>query len=264
MILKHVIITRFSVPNLWESKLDNDDEYLKYRLRLFCQFCLPSIKSQLSQEFVWLVLFGKDTPNWFRAHISKWESDKIMIPIYVSNWVDATQKIKNWIYNNSRSVDFIVTTRLDSDDSLASNFVIKIKECIPEALQQFEKWKTQKGAKYYYIDPIQGHQVDRRSDDPRKWRFYVYRYEANPFMSMIEPFNDEILTVFWKRHTDLVASPKSVVIQIDGIMWMQVIHDNNYANRLLFGHKQEQAISPDLNAFPWLSKYLPIICGQIK
>lgn len=163
-----------------------------------------------------------------------------MIPIYVSNWPDA---------------DFIITTRLDSDDSLAKNCVFKIQECMPDAIQRFKKWKTQKcSPKYYYIDPVQGHQVDRHSDDPKKWKFYAYRYETNPFMSMIEPFNDKILTIYWKSHTELIASSESFVKQINDIMWMQIIHDNNYTNRL--GYKQKQT-SPDLYAFPWLSKYLP-------
>lgn len=254
MKIKHIIITRFSVPNLWKAKLDNNDQYLRYRLTLFNQFCLPSIKAQSSHGFTWLVLFGKDTPKWLRDQISKWESCNIMIPIYVSNWIDAIQAIRSWIYSNIQSADFIVTTRLDSDDSLAKNCVFKIQKCMPDAIQHFKKWKVQKfSPKYYYIDLVQGQQVDRSSDDPRKWKFYAYRYEANPFMSMIEPFNSKILTVYWKMHTELKASSESFVKQINDIMWMQVIHDNNCKNRL--GYKQKQTL-PDLYAFPWLSKYL--------
>lgn len=252
MTFKHIIITRFSAY-LWGEKLDNNDQYLQYRLALFRRFCLPSILTQSSCNFTWLVLFGRDTPKWFRTHINEWERNNVMIPIYVSDWADAIHTVKNWIYANIRPVDFIITSRLDNDDSLAINFVYKIQECIPDAAQCFKKWKTQScSLKYYYIEPIQGQQVDARSNDPKMWKFYAYNYRANPFMSMIEPFNNKILTVYWKMHPDLVESQESFVKQINGVMWMQVIHSGNHGNRLW----SKQNTSPDLHAFPWLSKYL--------
>lgn len=256
MTFKHIIITRFSVPNTeWKLKIDNNDLYLQNRLTLFERFCLPSIQAQSSHEFIWIVLFGIDTPEWFRAHIREWEKENIMVPIYSPNWTDSIQSMKNWIYTNIQPVDFIITTRLDNDDSLAVNYVRKVQECMPDAVKCFNKWKDQKCLlKYYYVEPNHGQQVDARSNNPREWKFYTLKSKANPFMSMIEPFSDKILTVLWKMHTELLASHESYVKQINGIMWMQVIHTGNISNQI----SCKKTTSPDLHAFPWLSRH-PVI-----
>lgn len=69
VMYKHFIFTRFN-----EGWLDNDrltqsgkpvntDVWLKERCKLFEKFCLPSMMYQSNQNFTWLILFDKRTPE---------------------------------------------------------------------------------------------------------------------------------------------------------------------------------------------------------
>ena len=249
---KHIIITRFSIfVKSWSKKIDNNDQYLRYRLKLFCRFCMPSIQSQSSRNFIWFVLFGADTPEWLRTHVYKWEHDNIMIPIYVPKGNDVIRPIKNWVHTNMRQGEIIISTRLDNDDGLAAGYVHNVQRYIPDAIQYFEKWKYKKLLKHYYVEPVRGQQVVVRSDNPKEWKFYPAYSRSNPFMSMIEPFSNEPLLIHWKQHNKLL-SQESFVRQINNTMWLQVIHGGNLMNRCV----SKKTRPPDIYAFPWLSRYV--------
>lgn len=254
MNFKHIIITRFSIfAKAWNKKIDNNDEYLRYRLNLFYKFCMPSIQSQSSRNFIWFVLFGGDTTEWLCMLAHKWERDNIMKPIYIPRGKDAIQPIKDWINANMRQGEVIISTRLDNDDGLAVDYVHNVQKYIPDAIQCFEEWKNKKLSGYYYVEPVRGQQVVVHSDDAKEWTFHPAYSKFNPFISMIEPFSTNPLLIHWRQHNKLFTRG-SIVRQIDSIMWLQVIHGRNLINRR--GSKKIRP--PDLCAFPWLSRYITI------
>ena len=83
MKYKHYLITRFNLRVQYGCKLkdpDNnpmlrifDDDYLEERFDIFEKYTLPSVKNQINQNFTWVVLFHKNTPNTFLNRINELE-----------------------------------------------------------------------------------------------------------------------------------------------------------------------------------------------
>ena len=76
---KHFVITRFNIRASYECKLKNpdnnpmrrilDEDYLEERFSIFEKYTLPSMKQQTNQNFTWIILFHKNTPNSFKKKI---------------------------------------------------------------------------------------------------------------------------------------------------------------------------------------------------
>ena len=77
-LLQHFILTRFNLL-LWNKDKEGNKvrtmEWLEHRFALFENYCLPSIKNQTCQEFVWIVLFDSTTPDIFKNRIADYENN---------------------------------------------------------------------------------------------------------------------------------------------------------------------------------------------
>lgn len=244
-MLRHLVITRFSVNTKLSGRLqvrDNDERYLRYRLRLFELFCLPSMQSQICQDFKWFVLFGGNTPQWLRDRLDEWERGGAFIPLYSSNFSEALEHIKIWAGINMSCGDMLLTTRLDNDDSLSCTLLKAIQARVDESLDM------------QYLCPVRGHQVVVKSDNPEDWRYYSLRYPANPFVSLAERITKEPpVTVYHRKHGSIRSNAigEAVVNMMQYPSWLQVLHGKNVGNRLW----SRRMAKPDLTAFPFLESY---------
>ena len=89
--MKHFLITRFNVPYQDFSRDKTGVEtlgadWLTHRFELFEKICLPSVRNQSCQDFIWMIYFGAQTTDEFRERIGKHQSDYANIkPFYVND-----------------------------------------------------------------------------------------------------------------------------------------------------------------------------------
>ncbi|KPK56386.1 MAG: hypothetical protein AMS22_01395 [Thiotrichales bacterium SG8_50] len=123
------------------------------------------------------------------------------------------------------SFDFpmtLYTTRLDTDDLLASDYFARIggvsiglHEANERVVLSFPG-----GANY----------------SVREDSFYYSSYPENPFLTMVERLHSakELRGVYWKMHTELaVHVPHVRYLRSYHPMWASVIHDHNTSNESL-------------------------------
>lgn len=92
---------------------------------LFENYCLPSVKKQTNQNFIWFVFFDINTPDSFRNKIKIIEDDyQNFKPIFVDGINMLNSTFIQYVVNHSKDDDeFVITTRLDNDDFIHKNFI---------------------------------------------------------------------------------------------------------------------------------------------
>jgi len=138
---KHIIITRYSVTNLrspvqsWFRNLDVMDEArLRLRLQVFKFATFPSIANQLDQDFDWIILIDSQLPGNHRSELESLIRQRPRTHI-----VTHDPRIKVWRgqwirdrFNDANAP--ILTTLLDDDDALPSNFTDRMRHLLQGAL----------------------------------------------------------------------------------------------------------------------------------
>ncbi|MHC9045972.1 glycosyltransferase [Microbacterium saperdae] len=203
----HVILTRFSVRFPESPPIDED--WLAYRWAFFRDALASSLTRQTSRTFQWLVFFDIDTPTWLREEIDEL-SPGLFTPVYVSSW--APQIAQSAVAEVS-TAPYLITTRIDSDDAVARQFVADVQS-------HFDDQES------LYINLLSGVQVERSGE--------VYRYDepSNPFISYIEKRVKTALprTVFQNLSHGRSREFGDLLNVVGPPRWMQIIHGSNIAN----------------------------------
>lgn len=208
---QHVILTRFNVreqPD--DTRLISDTAWLEERYRLFDEFCFPSVASQSCKEFRWLVFFDSATPESFRQKNDDYvrylpQMEPVYIHEFSKNTIASILEKKG-----SCSSPHLITTRLDNDDGICTNFVAHVQNEF--RYQHAEVINFTNGLIWY------------------KGRLYNHKDPSNAFTSLIEK-SDNIQTVLARWHTKLAEI--APLRQVDSEpAWLQVVHGNNRKNRV--------------------------------
>lgn len=213
-LFDHFVITRFNVRMPWLSRFQAETrfcspEWIRGRIELFDKYCFPSVAGQTCQKFRWLVYFDVDSPDFLREAIQLWQRCECFQPEYVDGF-DLAQVRQTLRQLSNPSNTHILTTRLDSDDMLADNFV----QAAQAAAQSVD---------HGFINMLHGFQLYGR-------HAFTVSHERNPFISLMEPI-DTLATVVDGAHGD--AHLHAQVIDVtEGRSWAQVIHGGNVANEL--------------------------------
>jgi len=135
MNFDHVIITRFSYqfnPNKPIPDLLSDHRLYR-RFQLFETFCLPSILNQSCQNFHWIILIDQNLPQKYRERLDiltenrRGDAKSGHTLIHPWNHLDRLSQTR-WIGNLiPLEKRFLITSRVDDDDSLNQNFVHRIQ-----------------------------------------------------------------------------------------------------------------------------------------
>ncbi len=173
-MFQHFILTRFNLRKKgWDETKSQSKalthSWMENRLKLFEQYCYSSIKAQNKKDFEWLVFFDKTSLQIFREKISELSSNfSKFIPIYADGMDDFLPSITREI-KNRLTEPYLITSRLDNDDSLHQDFV-------KEVHSQFSKQE------FRVIDFVEGYTLQVA---PRV-RFGQHSHVHNTFMSLIE------------------------------------------------------------------------------
>lgn len=208
----HVILTRFNIASPGrEVAIRNAPGWLDRRFGLFEQFCLPSIAGQTARNFHWLVYFDKDTPAEFRERIERDRQIFNFTPRYVAMFD------KDIIAEDVRALaapgeDLIITSRLDNDDALSSDFVAEVQTAAQTAPSRTVLNFT--------------HGIAMR-----RGRLYTATDTSNPFTSLVERDLAGAETIWAKAHHEL--GEKWKIVQVEARpLWLQVVHGENVTNRI--------------------------------
>jgi len=206
----HFLLTRFSAV-LAPGAAPASEEWLRYRLAFFVDAAHPSVAGQRGAvPFQWLVLFDDRCPDTFRADIEALAADGSFTPLW------SHEPFRRDTFAGAvaaRSVaPSLITTRLDSDDAIATDYLAAVQG-------QFREQER------LFISFTRGLQVDRSGA--------VYRCDqlSNPFLSLIERRlpGTPPLTVYAPKHARARTQGPLREVQAPP-MWLQVVHDANVSN----------------------------------
>ncbi|UII23670.1 glycosyltransferase [Fulvivirga ligni] len=240
---QHLIITRFNlkvtstssvIDALWTRDRENrevqTEQWLKERFNLFEAFCLPSVVNQTEKDFKWLVYFDENTPEAYKQKISKWETDlEFFTPIYKPSYNHFMKEINQDIKAYSPNKPYIITTRLDNDDSLHTEASLTIKDhFIPVHNTP--------------INLAKGYCFNLNSENKIQI-ITTLTLKDGPFVSLIEQ-TDKALGVYNKKHGDYLNISSTIQIQ-ERPLWAQIIHEGNMVNFMRGSVKRISDIESD-------------------
>jgi Putative rhamnosyl transferase len=215
--IQHFILTRMA---LGSPSVD----WLLHRFDIFERFCVPSIRSQTSQDFAWLLAISRAAPDWIVQRLRHCAPNAIV--------VFGERRFCNWARIIAPMVrpDFsLLTTRFDNDDILHRTFVEVMQNearCLPDCT---------------VLDCPLGYQMDFHT-----LRCGLHRTRfPSPFSSLIERASDKKRTVFCAPHMDLAKSHPYYCIDTRPL-WVQLCHERNRKNKVkvTLGHDWRELL-PD-------------------
>ncbi len=213
--MDHFVITKFNLPTRRAPGLWKDPAWLDLRLKLFRAYCAPSMSQQTSPA-TWILLLSHKSPRNLIEALER------IVPqahlLFLSEGVHGNDdKLRKYLHQHCRS-DFLITTRLDSDDALHRRF-IEIVQAKAAFLPASPTGRT-------FLEFPLGCTFDgkdlRSYVDPR-----------GPFLSLLEPNSDSISTVRCGNHRKFdLGSDAFASIETEEPMWLQGIHQANLMNKM--------------------------------
>jgi len=215
---EHLVITRFNVK-LHDGTLNskgNNPDWLAERFKLFDTYCYPSVRNQTNKRFKWIVLFDDRTPERFTERALSYVKWKNYNPEFVNFALHEETGcppglisiIEKYV---SSDCQFLITTRVDNDDSVCKNFIQMIQN-------QFHAQDIEG-----IVFPL-GYQLYQGN-------LYLDYSMGNHFVSLIEKLQPGSLrTVFVMPHDRLYqAGPVRKIFCRP--TWLEVVHGGNISNR---------------------------------
>jgi hypothetical protein len=216
----HVFLTRFSAVHAAGLPPVQED-WLRYRLGFFEEACLASMSRQTVRDFRWLVFVDDRCSESFRRDFEALATD-VFEPVWTHElfWSGVFREA----LTDASHAPYLITSRLDSDDAVAVDFVESVQA-------QFD------GQERLFLNFTRGLQLERSGA--------VYRYDqsSNPFLSLIERRHDGVApaTVFGQSAHGAARTVAPLREVKAPPMWIQVIHGSNVAN-LVCGPRVDPAV----------------------
>ena len=233
--IKHLLLTRYNVasPGKWEE-IRLREGWLEKRFDLFRDYCVPGVASQTNKDFEWLIFFDEQTPVEYMKRIEAFQTQFPFRIIYTS--VFELKDLCAQIVAEKGDCDWLLTTRLDSDDVLAVDFMARLKNGL--VADQAKALNFPNGLIL--------------SQKNEKTALYKDRDISSPFISLLEPLDENLHTVWSKmhRHVDELA-PLSQIDEAPA--WMQVVHGDNIANHV---RGVRVPLSAHVEKYPILNMFL--------
>jgi len=209
-VFDHYLLTRFSAVL---APGEPGEEWLRYRLGFFVDACWSTVRAQEGADFTWLVLLDDRCSDDFRADMEAL-AENTFTPIWThepwSPGLFATSIAES--HSDTDPAPWLLTTRLDSDDGIARDFMAVVqREFMP--------------ADGLFIDFPRGVQIDRSGST------YLYDQLSSPFLTLVERRQPErpARTVYSARHAR--AREWGPLREVNAPpMWVQVIHGTNLLN----------------------------------
>lgn len=233
MHYNHIILTRFNLQYEKESTVHINTEWLEERFRLFESYCLPSITGQTSQVFTWVILASDQTPEIYKERLNNYMIQYENIDIrFCPYYEDINQLYQDIGFHYCLGYSHLLSTRLDSDDMLAFDFV--------ERLQSHITSQTKSNTILSFYSGIQWFENFDIS--------LSASYKKNHFLSFYEPV-EKIRTCIGINHTEV---PDNLLVTLEEKgMWCEIVHRHNMCNSYVPKYRYRLSI-PTTKHYPIL------------
>lgn len=232
MKFTYVVLTRFNLRSS-HSSMPPSQEWMDKRINLFKSYCFPSMVNQTNQQFKWLIYIDNQTERKYVEILENFSSHlpNILSIIRANNWEELMEK--NIVNSDIFKVidddsDFLITTRLDNDDTIHKDFI----QLIQQETLNFLASNNCKNNKFA-INLSKGYCLQVEPNYELTSRIHL----SNPFISLVEPLAKKervFLNVLHLWHDHYVTQTEFPVIRINTTpYWIQVIHSTNAANELV-------------------------------
>jgi len=221
---EHFLLTRFSAA--FSPGVPAQEEWLRYRLGFFVDACWTSVRAQRDADFTWLVLLDDRCPDDFREDIESL-AEGTFTPIWShERWSPALfGRAIEGLLPESGAAPWLMTTRLDSDDAIARDFMAAVQR----------EFTPTDGL---FVDFPRGVQIDRGGST------YLYDQLSSPFLTLVEARRPGVVprTVYTARHAR--AREWGPLREVNAApMWVQVIHGTNLLNMTVGARISPRAVN---------------------
>jgi hypothetical protein len=223
--LQHLILTRFNIWNPFSGSDDRrlSEDYLTHRLALFERYCLPSVAGQTCDAFRWVIFFDEETPSGIKKKVAA-SLDKFdhVFPVYMTREDGVAFDSRVWPFIPSQAIDdrrYLLTTRLDNDDAVATHFVQTIQASVRLGDD--------------FLNLPRGYRYVQATN-----RVYESVHPSNTFASRIEDRSrGEPATVLNVDHMQIEKSGRVRQVRGDPC-WVIVVHETNVSNRYTWSERR--------------------------
>lgn len=208
MFFKHYIITRLLIN--FRRKKQNQD-YLDFRAKIFNKFYVKSMINQTNQNFENIFLIDS---NYKNLDYSKFNFDKLNCRIVVRG--------EDPIIDSKAKYDYILTTRMDSDDIISNVFVDTVQKKFldvkSECIIDFSK--------ILFLD-----------SEKKEYSVRKYKYTSMFLTTAFEPKNFLDKNCNSRTHGSMHREFQSKIC-IDDIGAACICHGKNYSNTVRGGNRK--------------------------
>lgn len=278
MKYKHFLITRFNIP-LWRTKEKDpihDLHYLKYRMKLFEDYCFPSVRQQTNQNFIWLCLFDVKTPDEIKNRLMELHQlYSNFCPLFLD--VNADMVIPQAIIDKRRKYDEInariSVTEVSRDDK---EYVERVQRLIiPAFLQKQFTLYTNIDTEWIlttrldnddvlyqgFIDEVQRHYIQNPGNYVLNFLYgyqllaqdkllFVNKFANNHFTTLAERNDENVVSVIFYNHTVLEHHIAIHNVDNQQPMFVEMLHGGNVCNSLTLDKDLKPCYSsPDMSVF---------------
>lgn len=212
MDYKHLILTRFNLQFDPQSNIHIQPNWLNERFRLFEAYCLPSIIRQTNQRFDWVIFLSDQTPEIYQQYLKQltqaYSNIHIELCPYLENFNHFYKNIGEKYLGNH---NFLLSTRIDSDDMLANNYVEILQSQISIATPCPSIISFPHGIQWFEHKNIA----------------FAVEYNNNHYLSFWEE-KAAIRTSLGADHT--LIKPAELLILKQPCMWCEIVHNSNICN----------------------------------
>ncbi|HJW29137.1 MAG TPA: glycosyltransferase [Saprospiraceae bacterium] len=212
----HFLITRFNLPLsgfgpeiIYSPSLD--ETWLRVRLKYFLQYCVPSVLSQSTTAFTWLIYLDRSTPEEFRQTLQFSTAQPVPIElVYVKDFDGMLEDLRHRIRQVTTS--HVITSRIDNDDVIHMKFMETVQIHFTPASMTLVNFNS--GYEYHVHERI-----------IKKWNERLH----NQFMSLFEDAQAaNILTIYGFPHWQPPGNATFINISSPP-GWAHIRHENNYS-----------------------------------
>jgi hypothetical protein len=193
-----------------EGKIRAQEGWLRKRVDLFEQFCLPSVKAQTAGNVRWIVYFDPESPTWLLEQIPRLAIHGGFVPIFRAT-VSHQELVADLRGVVGKPQERLLTTNLDNDDGLAVDFAFRLQR---EAAKFLDRT-----ALYFPRGLIMAGEA-----------LYLRTDRRNAFCSVVEAWDDP--ATCWSDWHNLLGKSMPVMEIPGHPAWLQVVHGGNVSNRI--------------------------------
>lgn len=255
--MKHFMVTRFNLTvSEWKTTKNGElvltEKWLKNRFMLFENYCLPSVKNQTNQNFIWCVFFDINTPDIYRDKIKIISDDyKNFKPLFIDGNKMLNSSFIHYIIDHINEDDrYVITTRLDNDDLIQKNFI----KTIQTLYKPIDKM---------VIDLRKGYSITLGKP---YCEISKYTSHFNPFISVVESVK-KIETVISRMHMDWKSS-NDIIEYNNNKLWIELVHEENKINSTKKDLKREYKINNSdfglVNEFEIIEQPIDVFIANTK